>query len=100
MKRAIRLLMCLVFVLSMTAPSFAALPEPINKGVHQIKTGIVDLVSIPYDLVKGTYDETKASDFKPFGLFGGVMKSSAEGVKKAVTAVVHIVTFPLEMIKK
>lgn len=100
MKRAIGLLMVFAFVVSMTAPSFAALPEPIDKGFHAIKGGTVDLVSIPYDLAKGTYDETKAADVKPLGLFGGLMKSSAEGAKKAVTAAVHIGTFPLEMIKK
>ena len=99
MKRALSLLIVLL-VVSLTAPSFAALPEPIDKGVHKIKKGTLDLVSIPYDLVKGTYDVTKASSFKPFGLFGGVMKSSADGAKKAITAAVDIGTFPLDMIKK
>ena len=60
----------------------------------------MDIASIPYDLAKGTYDETKASTFKPFGLVGGVLKSSADGAKKAVTAAVDIGMFPLDLVKK
>ncbi len=99
MKRALSLVIALVFVVTMTAPSFA-LPEPVDKSLHKIKKGVWDIASIPYDLGKGTYDEAKSSSFKPFGLLGGVLKSSAEGVKKAVTSAVDIATFPLDMVKK
>ena len=95
MKRAIRLLLVVVFVLSCTAPLFAALPDPI----HKIKKGTMDILSVPYDFGNTTYDEVKASDFKPFGLMGGIVKGTAHGVKKAVSGVVDIATFPFDLEK-
>ena len=96
MKRAIRLFLVVVFVLSCTAPLFAAIPEPI----HKIKKGVMDIVSIPYDLGKTAYDEVNAAKFKPFGLLGGIGKGTAEGVIKGVTAVVGIVTLPFDYLGK
>jgi len=100
MKRAISLFFVCAFVVTVTAPSFAALPAPIDKSFHKIKDGVWDLATIPYDLGKGTYDETMSSSFKPFGLLGGVVKHSALGIKKAVTTAIDIATFPLEAVKK
>ena len=100
MKRAISLLIALVFVVTVAAPSFAALPKPIDDAVHKIKKGVLDIAGIPYSLVKGTYDDTMASSFKPFGLLEGVVKHSTDGAKTALTAAVDIATFPLDMVKK
>ena len=99
MKRAISLAIALVFVLTVAVPSFA-LPKPIDDAVHKIKKGVLDIAGIPYSLVKGTYDDTMASKFKPFGLVEGVVKHSTEGAKTAITAAADIATFPLEMVKK
>ncbi|OGX23794.1 MAG: hypothetical protein A2787_05710 [Omnitrophica WOR_2 bacterium RIFCSPHIGHO2_01_FULL_48_9] len=96
MKRAIRLLLVVIFALSFTAPLFAASPDPI----HKIKKGAMDIISVPYDIGKTTLDETKAADFKPFGLLGGLGKGTVEGVKKAVMGAWDIVTFPLDYLKK
>ena len=96
MKRAIRLLLVIVFVVGFTAPLFAALPEPVEK----IKKNAMDILSIPYDIGKTANDEMQAAKFKPFGLLGGIGKGTVYGVKKAVHGAVDIVTLPLDFVKK
>ncbi len=94
MKRAI-ILMFTVSLLGITAPSFADLPEPI----HKLKGGAMDILSVPYDIGKRTYDEVTVSTFKPFGLVGGLIKGTAFGLKKAVSGAIDVVTFPIDLNK-
>jgi len=94
MKKAFLLLVALVFVASMAAPVLAA-HDPIMK----LKDGTKTVISVPYDIGKTTLDEMKTSDFKPFGLMGGLLKGIAYGVKDVVTGAVDIVTFPIDLKK-
>ena len=91
MKRAIALAIAFAFVLFLLTPVFA-LPEPINK----LKGGVVDVIKSPLELPKYTSDEVKSSDFKPFGLVGGLMKGTYHMAKKSIHGVIDIVTFPID----
>ena len=88
MKRAMALTMAFAFVLSFAAPLFA-LPAPVEK----LKGGIEGIVKSPLELPKHTYDEVKGSDFKPFGLIGGLMKGTYHMVDKSVRGALDIATF-------
>ena len=91
MKKAIVLAIAFLFVVGLTAPVLAD-HDPSEK----FKKGVMDIISVPYDLGKTTVDEVKSSSFKPLGLVGGLIKGAYHGIKDVVSGVLDIATFPLD----
>ena len=96
MKKAIVILVAFAFVISATAPLFAALPQPIDKSVTKITDGAKDILGVPFDLGKTGYTAIKDHHFKPFALVGKLMKGIGDGTMKAVGGAVKIATFPVD----
>ncbi len=86
------LVVAFLFVLSFVAPVFA-LPEPVDK----LYGGIEAVIKSPLELPKHTMDEIKASDFKLFGLVGGLVKGTYHTVDKSVKGAWDIATFPIKI---
>ena len=90
MKKFAMLSMLLFF--SVGATAVYALPEPISK----LKGGMEQVLKSPLEVSNYTMEEYKSANFKPFGLFGGMIKGAAYMVKKGVSGALDIATFPLK----
>ena len=95
MKRAIALAMIFAFVFSFTT-SALAVSKPLDKAYH----GVEKIVKAPKHLVNDPMDEYKAAKFKPFGLFGGIMKGIGYTVVESVHGMMDIVTSPFTLLEK
>lgn len=96
MKRALKFLVVFTFMLVVATPAFAELPKPLDKAYH----GMERIVKSPMHLVNDPVDEYKAATFKPFGLFGGIMKGIGYTVVESVYGVMEIVTSPFTLLEK
>ncbi len=85
------LVLALAFVVSIGVVAFA-LPAPVEK----LKGGFVGVISSPLEIKDYTVSEFKDSHYNPLGLVGGFLKGTAYMVKKAVSGVLDIVTFPIK----
>jgi hypothetical protein len=74
----------------------ALMSTPVYAGVDKLKTGLTDIVKSPLEIVDHTKAEYNNSTFKPFGVFGGLLKGTFYMGKKIVGGVVDVVTFPID----
>ncbi len=94
MKKAIAIVVAVVFILSYAVPLFA-LPASIEK----LYGGTKEVVTSPIELGKAAVDGVKGVDtlhLKPFGLIGGVLKGSISMIHHIVSGTRDIVTFPIK----
>jgi len=93
MKKVLLIAIAFAFVLTMVMPIYAAdLPKPIDK----LTKGTVEIVKSPlaiYDHTKKAMDD---SDFKPLGLFKGLVESPFYVVKRAGNGILDVITFPVD----
>ena len=95
MKNVMVLLMVFVFVLAYTTPMFAD-PGPVT----QLKDHVVSIVKSPLQIphhIKAEYDATNC---KPLGVMGGLLKGTFYFGYDLGKGVFDIVTMPLHLIKK
>ena len=95
MKKAVALAMVFAFVLTFTTPVLAV-SKPLDKAYH----GVEKIVKAPMHLVNDPVDEYKAATFKPFGLFGGIMKGIGYTVVEMVHGAMEIVVSPFTLLEK
>ena len=90
MKKAMLILVALVFVLGFTAPLYAG---PVDK----LYEGAKELVTSPYHLGKGIMDGVKDKDtiHLPIGLIGGTITGAFEMLHHGVKGLMDVVTFPI-----
>ena len=81
--------MVLSFLGVAVTPGFAYYDE----YKQNIKDGIEGFVKSPKPLVEAVKEEYKESEFKPFGVFGGVVKGGFYSLKEMGWSLIRIVTF-------
>ena len=81
-----------IFVVSLASSAFA-MPKTLDK----IKGGVEKIVKSPIEVPNHLKTEYNATEFKPFGFLGGLVKGSAYMVIKGVEGAVDIVTSPMEL---
>jgi len=86
MKKIVSVFAVVMLVFAMTAPVYADAAGKFQDGVKQFLTSPKNLV----DDVKEEYD---ASEFKPFGVFGGAAKGLFNTLKDAGLGIVNTLTF-------
>ena len=91
MKKLIASSLAIAFLIVCT-PLYA-LPEPVEK----INRGAKDIISAPLEIPKYAHREVKDASFKPKGLVMGLLKGTAQGIKKLGSGVVDIATFPVKL---
>jgi len=91
MKKLIAGFLTIAFV-AVCTPLYA-LPEPIEK----IKRGAKDIISAPLEIPKYAHKGVKEATFKPKGLVMGLLKGTAQGIKKVGSGVVDIATFLVKL---
>ena len=96
MKKMVALVMIVAFVFVLTTPVFADLSKPMDKAYH----GVEKIVKAPMHLVNDPRDEYKAATFKPFGLFGGIMKGVSYTLIEVGQGMFDVVTSPLTFLDK
>lgn len=60
---------------------------------NNIKDGAVIMATSPKPFIEAMQDEYVAAKFKPFGVAGGLLKGTYNGVKQLLTGAVRILTF-------
>ena len=95
MKKAIALVMVFAFVITFTAPVLAA-SKPLDKAYH----GVEKIVKAPMHLMHDPVDEYKAATFKPFGLFGGIMKGIGYTVVEMIHGAMEVIVSPFTLLEK
>ena len=73
-----------MMVMVVAAPVYADAGSKFQDGVERFFTS-------PMNIVDGVKEETEAATFKPFGVFGGLIKGLAETVVDAGGGAVHSV---------
>ena len=90
MKKALCLAIAFAFVMSMAAAVYAAdLPKPIDK----LTKGTVEVVKSPLAIYDHTKKEMDHADFKPLGLFKGLVESPFHVIKRAGGGIIDVATF-------
>ncbi len=82
-----------MLVMTVAAPVFADVGEKFTGGVEKF-------FKSPLQITDNIQSEYEASEFKPFGVFGGVFKGFAHMVIDAGAGLIDVLTSPLELINE
>ena len=86
-------LVCLMLV-SFVAPVFALdMPEPVDK----LARGLANVASAPLEVGKQITNEWRAADVKHLSVIGGLAKGLAFTMKRAVSGIIDVLTFPVKL---
>ena len=91
MKKISTILCALILALSLAAPGYCYYEE----YKQNIKDGIGTIVKSPQPMVDALKEEITNSEFKPFGLVGGILKGSYFMGKEIGQGLFRILTFNL-----
>ena len=91
MKKILILIVAFVFMVSFTAPVFAAMP----KSVDKLKNGVTDIVRSPLEGIDTAKKEVDGADHKVIGLVKGLVKAPFYIAKKAGKGALDVATFPI-----
>lgn len=86
MKKAFSLLLVVMLAFAMAAPVYADAGEKFTDGVKQ-------MVMSPKVVLDTIMEEYDASEFKPLGAFGGLLKGLFYGAKEVGLGLVNTLTF-------
>ena len=86
MKKIVSVFAIVMLVCTVTTPVFADAASKFQDGVKQFVTSPMNIV----DDVKAEYE---ASEFKPFGVFGGMFKGVANTLIDAAGGLINTFTF-------
>jgi hypothetical protein len=93
MKKVLSVLIVFMLVMTMAAPVFADAGEKLKNGAEKF-------FKSPLQITDNIQSEYEASEFKPFGVFGGFIKGAAHMLIDAGTGLVDVLTFPIDFEKK
>ena len=86
MKKIVSLLLVAALMLAISAPAYADASGKLKAGVKQIFT-------CPKTFYETVVEEKNASEFKPFGIVGGIFKGSFYAIKDIGLGLLNTVTF-------
>jgi len=95
MKKAILLVIVFIFMFAFLSPAMAEPPKSVDKAYH----GLEKMIKAPMHLVNDPAEEYKAADFKPFGLFGGLLKGISYTAIDLVHGAYEVVVSPFAMME-
>jgi len=86
MKRIVSLLLIGMLLFVMTAPAYA-------DGESKLKSGVKQIFTSPKIAYETIVEEKDASEFKPFGILGGICKGTFYMLKDAGQGLINVLTF-------
>ena len=86
MKKIISIFAITMLICAVAAPVFADAGTKFTDGIKQFATS-------PMNIVDDVKEEYEAADFKPFGVFGGMIKGIGNTVVDAVGGLFNALTF-------
>ena len=92
MKKALK-----VFVISVFAVTFASTVNAMPKPVEKVKGWLEKIVKSPLQVPEHLKTEYESATFKPFGLFGGLIKGGSYMVIKGLEGTHDILMSPFEL---
>ena len=90
MKRILSCLFIVIILVAFTSPSYAA-------GWDKLKGGAEKFVKSPLQIKENVVSEYDAAKFKPLGIVGGLFKGLFYTGKEALTGLVDMLTFPVDI---
>jgi len=93
MKKFLTVLIIITVAVTLTTPVYAV------SGWEKVTGGVEKFIKSPLNVPDNIKAEYDSAEFKPFGVFGGLLKGLAEFAIDGIGGIVDVLTFPIDFEK-